>query len=275
MEMLRKGWHWFWRQSWLNKIIILGLFAVAVPFFLPTVVAWFRPTMIHVGVAFYTDERAYRTGGNTTTYFFEKRNLVTNCRLRHIEEPAPVEPMQGLDPQSWVVIKLLLENVSNESLTDLRLGVRSPAISPHTQILTAPNLDAAGKIETPQRDARQMYMISIPALAADSSAVVSLKTPIDESLRQFIYEKRRTVTIQVPFVSSDQFREYPPIVSRTNAVKILNREGLLRSNDDTTFDETLQFTSRSSDTSDRTPAAQPYQLLPPPKSCSEGEAGIW
>lgn len=273
--MLRKGWQWFWRQSWLNKIIILGLFAVAVPFFLPTVVAWFRPTMIHVGVAFYTDERAYRSDGNTTTYFFEKRNLVTNCRLRHIEEPAPDEPAERPDPQSWVVIKLLLENVSDESLTDLRLGVRSPAISPHTQILAAPNLDAAGKIETPPRDARQMYMISIPALAANSSAVVSLETPIDESLRQFIYEKRRTVTIQVPFVSSDQFREYPPIVSRTNAVKILNREGLLRSDEDTGSDETLQFIKMSPDESQQKHETQPYQLLPPSRSCSEGEAGMW
>jgi len=275
MEILRKGWQWFWPQSWLNKIIILGLFAVLVPFVLPTVVAWFRPTMIHVGVAFYTDERAYRTDGNVTTYFLEKRNLVTNCRLRYIEEPAPVEATHGLAPQSWVVIKLLLENVSNESLTDLRLGVRSPAISPRTQIVTAPNLDATGKIETPPRDARQMYMIAIPALAPSSSAVISLKTPIDESLRAFIYEKRRTVTIQVPFVSSNQFREYPPIVSRTNAVKVLNREGLLRSNEDTASDEPLQFTNMPLDESDQQHAAQPYQLLPSSKSCSEGEAGMW
>ena len=275
MDILRKGWQWFWRQTLLNKLIILGLFAVAVPFFLPTVVAWFRPTMVHVGVAFYTYERAYQTAGDAKTYFLEKRNLVTNCRLRYIEEPAPTEQTTALDSQSWVVIKLLLENVSTERLSDLRLGVRSPAISLNTQLLTMPNLDAAGQIETPPHDARQMYMISIPALAPLSSAVISLKTPIDESLRQFIYEKRRTVTIQVPFVSSQQFREYPPIVSRTNAVKILNREGLLRADEEIPADETLLFTMLPQNESDPPSAGRPYQLLPASRICSEGEAGTW
>jgi len=275
MEILRKGWQWFWRQSWLNKIILLGLIAVAVPFFLPTVVAWFRPTMIHVGVAFYTNERAYRMDGATQTYFFEKRNLVTNCRLRYAEEPVPIDPPQGPDSQSWVVIKLLLENVSDEHLTDLRVGVRSPAISLNTQVLTAPNLDVTGNIETPPGDARRMYMISIPALASNSSVVVSLKTPIDDSLRQFIYEKRRTVTIQVPFVSSDQFREYPPIVSRTNAVKMLNREGLLRSDEAPLSNETPRGMVSPPDESPQQHRGQPYQLLPPSRNCSEGEAGMW
>ena len=275
MEILKKCWQWFWRQTRLNKIIILGLFAVAVPFFLPTVVAWFRPTMIHVGVAFYTYERASRTTNNTKTYFFEKRNLVNNCSLRHSEEPIPNGEVQEPHQQSWVVIKLLLENVSDERLTDLRLGVRSPAISPGTQLLTAPILDVTGQIETTPRDTRPMYMISIPALAPLSSTVISLKTPIDESLRQFIYEKRRTVTIQVPFVSSDQFREYPPIVSRTNAVKILNREGLLRADDDASADENLTFTLQSTDEPDRKVHGRPYQLLPPSQSCSEGQAGLW
>lgn len=275
MEILRKGWQWFWRQTLLNKVIILGLFAVAVPFFLPTVVAWFRPTMIHVGVAFYTDERSYHMNGNTKTYFFEKRNLVTNCRLRYTEEPLSDEQAEGPDSQSWVVIKLLLENVSDNDLTQLQVGVRSPAIGRDTQLLTAPNVDATGHIETPPRDSRQMYMMTIPVLPANSSAVVSLKTEIDDSLRQFIYEKRRTVTIQVPFVSSDQFREYPPIVSRTNALKILNREGLLRSDEGSAPDDMLQVTVRTSGESEQKREGKPYQLLPSSRSCSDGEAGRW
>ena len=275
METLRKGWQWFWRQSRLNKIILLGLFAVAVPFFLPTVVAWFRPTMIHVGVAFYTYERAYRLSDDTTTSVLETRNLVTNCSLRQIEEPAPPEQAARPAQQSWVVLKLLLENVSGERLTDLRIGVRSPAISPGTQLSTTPNLDATGHIETPPHDARQMYMIAIPTLAPLASAVISLNTPIDDHLRQFIYEKRRTVTIQVPFVSSDQFREYPPIVDRTNAVKILNREGLLRSDDDTATSEMLKSMRPSLNQSAEKSPAPAYQRLPPSRNCSEGEAGEW
>ena len=54
MKILKTCWQWFWKQSWLNKIVIVGLLAVAIPFSLPTVVSWFRPTIVKVGVAFYT-----------------------------------------------------------------------------------------------------------------------------------------------------------------------------------------------------------------------------
>lgn len=275
MKVLQQCWQWFWRQSRLNKIIILGLFAVVVPFFLPTVVAWFRPTLIKVGVAFYTYERAALSDGKTQRYFFEKRNLVTNCSLRKIEEPLPKERAIPPHAQSWVVLKLLLENPSDQNITNLRIGVRSPALSPATQLLTAPHIDATGHMETPARDARRFYLVSIPAIAAGGSLVLSLKTPIDDPLRQFIYVDRRTVTIQVPFVAADQFREYPPIVSRTNAVKILNREGVLRTDADKTTDETLVFTRLSEDAPNPKADTSPYQVLPPSKTCPEGEAGLW
>ena len=275
MKILQKCWQWFWRQSRLNKIIILGLFAVIVPFFLPTVVAWFRPTIIKVGVAFYTYERASLTDGNVQRYFLEKRNLVTNCSLRKIEEPLPREHTVPLLSQSWVVLKVLLENPSDQNITNLRIGVRSPALSPATQLLTTPHIGATGNMEIPARDARRFYLVSIPGMTAGSSLVLSLKTPIDDQLRQFIYVDHRTVTIQVPFVSADQFREYPPIVSRTNAVKILNREGLLRTEPNTVADETLTFTRLESDAPAPPRDAVPYQLLPKSKTCPEGEAGLW
>src|SRR5690349_3157289 len=128
MNVLRTCWQWFWRQSRLNKIVIVGLFAVIVPFFLPTVVAWFRPTIINVGVAFYTYELATTQDGNTQRYYFEKRNLVTNCSLRRIEESLPKDRAIPPLSQSWVVLKLLLENVSDQDITGLRIGVRSPAL---------------------------------------------------------------------------------------------------------------------------------------------------
>jgi hypothetical protein len=275
MKILKRCWQWFWRQSRLNKIIIVGLFAVIVPFFLPTVVAWFRPTIIKVGVAFYTYERASFQEGDTTTLFFEKRNLVTNCSLRRIEEQLPKGRAKTPDPQSWVVIKLLLENASDQRITHLRLGVRSPALSPATQLLTSPNVEAAGRVETPANDARPVYMISIAAIAPMTSAVLSLKTPIDDHLRRLIYVDHRTVTIQVPFVSSDLFHEYPPIVSRTNAIRILNREGLLRAGDDTVADETLAYTLLPPGEPDLNKKDRLYQLLPKARTCPEGEAGMW
>jgi len=275
MKILKTCWQWFWKQSWLNKIVIVGLLAVAIPFSLPTVVSWFRPTIVKVGVAFYTYERATLSDGSTTTYFFEKRNLVSNCSLRRVEETLPKGQAKTATPQAWVVIKLLLENASDQSITHLRVGVRSPALGPATQLLTAPNVEATGQMGTPSRDARPVYVISIAAIAPATSTVLSLKTPVDDHLRRFIYEDHRTVTIQVPFVSADQFREYPPIVSRTNAIKILNREGLLRTGDNTEADEKLSYTMLSPGEPSLGDDKTAYQLLPKSRACPEGEAGMW
>jgi hypothetical protein len=274
MEWLKKSWNWFWRQSVLNKVVILGLFAAFVPFVLPTVVAWFRPTMIHVGVSFYTYERGSQPQGMNTLYFFERRNLVSNCSIRRDEQPVPNGRAKAPDPQAWVLIKLLLENVADRDITNLRVGLRSPAINQGTQVLTAPSLVASGNREAPP-DVKPLYVLSIAAIPAASSVVVSLKTPLDDNLREFIYVKRRPVTIQAPYVSADQFRQYPPIVSRTNAVKMLNREGVLRTSDDAFTDEKLQVTMLSSDEPAMKDGGVSYQVLPRAKACSEAEAGVW
>lgn len=274
MGVLKKCWNWFWRQSILSKVALLGLFAAFVPFVLPTVVAWFRPTMMHVGVAFYTYERGSQPQGMNTLYFFERRNLVSDCSIRREEQSEPNGRAKAPDPQAWVLIKLLLENVSDRDITNIQVGVRSPAIHQTTELLTAPTLVASGQKEAPP-DVKPMFVISIAAIPASSSAVVTLKTPIDDNLRDFIYVKRRPVTIQVPYVSSDQFRPYPPIVSRTNAVKMLNREGVLRTSADAVAEEKLQVTIVSSDELKRKEGESSYRVLPRAKTCSEAEAGVW
>ncbi|MFN3681243.1 MAG: hypothetical protein ACK4VP_04270 [Nitrospira sp.] len=275
MKILRACWQWFQQQTWLNKIIIVGLFAVIVPFFLPTIVAWFKPTMINVGVAFYTYERTRVTQEISPTYVFEKRNLVTNCSLRRYEQPFPSDrplPSEG----SWIVIKLLIDNVSDDQVSNLHVGLRSPAIGLTTQVSTAPPMEATGQMETPPNDGRRWFNVVIPAIAPHSSVVLSLTTPLDDTLRKFIYQDRRTVTIQVPFVASDQFHDYPPIVSRTNALKILNREALLRSSNGFATEEPLFDPSSLLPELHPVPdSTRPYQPLPKARSCSEGEAGIW
>lgn len=274
MDWLKQCWKWFWDQSVFNKIVIIGLFAAFVPFVLPTVVAWFRPTMVHVGVAFYTYERGIQPQGMNSLYFFERRNLVTDCSIRREEQSVPSGRAKVPDPEAWVLIKLLLENVSDRDITNLRVGVRSPAINQTTQLLTAPTLAATGGKEAPP-DVKPLYVMSIATIPAASSVVVSLKTPMDENLREFIYVKRRPVTIQVPYVSADQFRQYPPIVSRTNAVKMLNREGVLRTTDETFADEKLQVTMVSPNGSNQNEREGAQRLLPRAKVCSEAEAGVW
>lgn len=274
MKLLKKWWNWFWGQTAFNKIVIIGLFAAFVPFVLPTVVAWFRPTIIKVGVAFYTYERAAQPQGINTLHFFEKRNLVTGCSIHRTEQSVLSGRAKAPDPQAWVVIKLLLENTSDRYITNLQVGVRSPAINPATTLSTAPNLGAVGNREAPP-GTRLLYAISMATLPAESSVVVTLKTPVDDSMRDFIYVKKRTITIQVPYVSSDQFRPYPPIVSRTNAIKILNREGVLRADHDVARDEQIQLTLLSPDEPDATNAEMAYELLPNARACSGAEAGVW
>lgn len=274
MEWLKKCWRWFWGQSVFNKIIIVGLFAAFVPFVLPTVVAWFRPTMIHVGVAFYTYERGVQAQGMNTLYFFERRNLVSDCSIRRDEQSVPNGRAQSPAPQAWVLIKLLFENVSDRDITNLRVGIRSPAINQFTQLLTAPNLAATGQKEAPP-DVKPLYVLSIATLPRETSAVVTLKTPVDDNLREFIYVKRRPVTIQVPYVSGDQFRQYPPIVSRTNAVKMLNREGVLKTNEEVFAEDKIQVTMVPPDVPSIKEGGVSYRALPRAKVCSEAEAGVW
>jgi hypothetical protein len=274
MAWLTKCWNWFWRQSLLSKVAILGLFAAFVPFVLPTVVNWFRPTMIHVGVSFYTYERGIQPQGMNTLYFFERRNLVSDCSIRREEQSVPNGRAKVPDPHAWVLLKLLLENVSDRDITNLQVGVRSPAINQSTQLLTAQNLVVTGQKEAPP-NVKPLYVLSIATLPRERSVVVTLKTPIDDNLREFIYVKRRPVTIQVPYVSADQFRQYPPIVSRTNAVKMLNREGVLRTNDEVFAEEKLQVTMLPPNEASMKEGTASHQALPKAKACSEAEAGVW
>jgi hypothetical protein len=274
MEVLKKCGSWFWRQSTLSKVAIVGLFAAFVPFVLPTVVNWFRPTLIHVGVSFYAYERGVQPQGMNTLYFFERRNLVSNCSIRREEQSVPNGRAKIPDPQAWVLLKLLLENVSDRDITNFRVGVRSPAINKATQVLTSPSLVVSGNKEAPP-DVKPLYVISIATLPAAASIVVTLKTPIDDTLRDFIYVKNRPVTIQVPYVSGDQFRQYPPIVSRTNVVKMLNREGVLRTSDEGFAEEKLHVTMVSSDVPTTQSGDTSYRILPRAKTCSEAEAGVW
>jgi len=275
MKLLRGWWRWFGRQSRLNKVVIVGFLAALVLFLVPVVVSWFKPPPIHVGVAFYTYERAFLLEGNTKTYIYENRNLVSDCSLRRIEQTVQKGRAKTPDPQSWVLSKFLLENVSGQSITKFRMGIRSPLLRPTTQVFATPNVEATGTWETTANDAPHTYVISITAIAPMASAVLSLKTPIDEKLRQFVYVDHGRVTVQVPFLSADQFGTFPLKVSRINAMKILNRESVLRTGDETFANEKIEFTMLRSDEPDLKDEAVSYRLLPKARVCPEGTAGDW
>jgi hypothetical protein len=275
MMLLQEWWRWFRRQSRLNKVIIVGFSASLLLFLVPLVVSWFKPTPIHVGVAFYTYERAFVLDGNTKAYFYENRNLVSDCRLRRIEQTFPKGRAKTPDPQSWVVIKFLLENVMDQPITNLRMAIRSPLLRPTTTLFATSNLEATGAWDTTAKDAPRSYVISIPAVEPMTSAVISVKTPIDETLRQFIYTDRGRMTIQVPYWSADQFGTYPLKVSHLNAMKILNRESVLRTGDETFADEKIEVTMLRADEPDLKDDAVSYQPLSTAHVCPEGTAGDW
>jgi hypothetical protein len=275
MKFLRGWWRWFGQQSRLNKVVIVGFLSAFVLFLVPVVVSWFKPTPVLVGVAFYTYERAFLLEGNTKAYFYENRNLVSDCSLRRIEQTLPKGRAKTPDPQSWVLIKFLLENVTDQPITNLRMDIRSPLLRPTTTLFATSNLEATGAWDTIAKDAPRAYVISITAIAPMASAVVSVKTPIDEKLRQFIYADHGRVTIQVPYLSADQFGTFPLKVSRINAMKILNRESVLRTGDETFVNEKIEFTMLRSDEPDLKEDTVSYQLLPKARVCPEGTAGDW
>jgi len=275
MRLLKEWWRWFKRQSWLNKVIIVGLSSSLVLFLIPMAVSWLRPTPVHVGVAFYIYERAFQLEGDTKTYFYEKRNLVTECSLRRVEQTMPRGRAKTPTPQSWVLSKFLLENVSGHNITNLRLGVRSPLLHPTTTLVTTRDIEATGALDQTVHDAPPTYVIVIPVIADMASSVLILKTPIDEKVRRFLYVDRGRVTIQVPFLSADQFGTFPLKISRLNAMKILNRESVLRTGDETFADEKIEFEMLRSDEPDVHDEDVPYQLLPKARACPEGTAGDW
>jgi hypothetical protein len=275
MTLLKGWWRWFWRQSWLNKVIIVGVLTAVVLPLVPLVMSWVKPPLVRVGVAFYTYERAFLLEGNTKTYFYENRNLVSDCSLRRVQQTLQKGRAKTPDPQSWVVSKFLLENVSDQSITNLHVGVRSPLLQPTTTLFTTPNVEATGKLETTSNDARHTYVISIATIAPMTSAVLSLKTPIDEKLRQFVYVDHALVTLQVPFLSADQFGTFPLKISHLNAMKILNRETVLRTGDEVFADEKIELTMLRSDEPDLKEEDVSYRLLPKARLCLEAMAGDW
>ena len=89
MMLLKEWWRWFKRQSRLNKVVIVSFIVALVMFLVPLVLSWLKPTPLHVGVAFYTYERAFQLEGNTKTFFYENRNLVSDCSLRRVDQALP------------------------------------------------------------------------------------------------------------------------------------------------------------------------------------------
>ena len=117
--------------------------------------------------------------------------------------------------------------------------------------------------------------MTIPVIEPTVSAVVSLKTPIDETMRQVIYVDHSRMTVQVLHLLADQFGTFPLKVARLNAMKILNRESVLRIGDETFANEKMDVTILRPDESELKDDAVLYQPLSTAHVCPEGTAGDW
>ena len=142
-------------------------------------------------------------------------------------------------------------------------------------MVTTRDIEATGTLDATVQDVPPTYVIAVPVIAASAASVLILKTPIDEKVRRFLYVDRGRVTIQVPFLSADQFGTFPLKISRLNAMKILNRESVLRTGDETFADEKIEFEMLASDEPDLHDEDISYQLLPKAHACPEGTAGDW
>jgi hypothetical protein len=76
-------------------------------------------------------------------------------------------------------------------------------------------------------------------------------------------------------LSADQFGTYPLKITRLNAMKILNRESVLRAGDETFADEKIEVRMLRADEPDLKDDAVSYQPLSTARDCPEGTAGDW
>jgi hypothetical protein len=83
------------------------------------------------------------------------------------------------------------------------------------------------------------------------------------------------MTVQVLHLLADQFGTFPLKVARLNAMKILNRESVLRIGDETFANEKMDVTMLRPDEPDLKDDAVPYQPLSTAHVCPEGTAGDW
>ncbi|MEP6891926.1 MAG: hypothetical protein ABI955_14630 [Nitrospirota bacterium] len=59
-----------------------------------------------------------------------------------------------------------------------------------------------------------MYVISIAALAPKASAMLSLQTPINDTMRHALYDEHHTFRIPAAFLSADQLWNVSPTVTQ-------------------------------------------------------------
>jgi len=168
-------------------------------------ITWFKPNPgVHVSAALYTYERGFILEGTTKTTLSHMQNLLSNCTLWRFPLVLPKTSIKITDIHSWVLSKYLLENVSDQAITHIRMGIGSPLLNQFTVLSATPNVQAKGSVETRAKDGLPMYVIAIDTLGPHASAMLSLQTPINDTMRHALYDEHHTFRIPAAFLSADQ-----------------------------------------------------------------------
>jgi hypothetical protein len=168
-------------------------------------ITWFKPNPgIQISAAIYTYEHGFMLEGTTKTTLFQMQNLLSNCTLWRFPPVLPKASVKITEVQAWILSKYLLENPSDQAITHIRMAVASPLLNQFTVLSATPNVQVKGSVESRAKDGLPMYVVSIDALAPNASAIVTLQTPINGTMRHALYDEHHTFRIPTAFLSADQ-----------------------------------------------------------------------
>jgi len=238
-------------------------------------ITWLKPHPdIHVGVAMYTSERGFTVEGTTKATLTRTQDLVSNCILWRFPPTPHKSPVKVTDLHTWVLSKLLLENMSDQRLTNLRMGVVTRLHNASTELSATPNVEATGLLESTSQDGLHKYVISLAALAPHTSAIFNLQTPMNDNLRRVLSQEHITVRLPAVFLSADQFWNFHPAVTSINASTMVKLETEMRTGErGASVIERIERTTLAPSDPDLDAEDLAPRLLPAIPDCQEGVGG--
>jgi hypothetical protein len=229
---------------------------------------------VHIGVALYSYERGFTVEETTKTTLSQMQDLVSNCTLWRFPPTLQDHRAKTTDLHSWVLSKIRLDNPSDQSLSNLRMGVVSRLHNASTALTATPHVDATGRLESTSQEGLHKYVISIAGLAPHSSVILSLQTPMNDNLRRVLSQEHITVRLPAVFLSADQAWNFHPTVTPINASTMLKAEAEIRTGQRGAA-VTEKVEKMVLESSDRDLSAEDLsnRLLPSAPHCQEGTGG--
>lgn len=238
-------------------------------------ITWLKPNPdIQVGVAMYTSERGFIVEGTTKATLIRTQDLVSNCTLWRFPPTLYKSSSKVTNLHSWVLSKLLLENLSDQRLTNLHMGVVTRLHNASTELSATPNVEATGLVESTSQDGLHKYVISLAALGPHASAIFNLQTPMNDNLRRVLSQEHITVRLPAVFLSADQLWNFRPGVTSINASTMVKLETEMRTGErGTSLIEKIERMTLAPSDPDLAAEDLSPRLLPTIPDCQDGAGG--